>query len=77
MADTIADVMIHVDESLDREALSRLESVVRDNACVTSADVPAGREHLMLVTYDSECVSAQEILRLVTEQGVHAELVGM
>lgn len=77
MADAIADVMIHVDETLDRDALDRLEAVVRENACVTSADVPADRQHMMLVTYNAECVSAQEILQLVTEQGVHAELVGM
>ena len=77
MADAIADVMIHVDETLDREALERLEAVVRENTCVTSADVPADRQHMMLVTYNAECVSAQEILGLVTAQGVHAELVGL
>lgn len=77
MADAVADVMIHVDETLDREALDRLEAVVRENDCVTSADVPADRQHMMLVTYNAECVSAQEILGLVTDQGVHAELVGL
>lgn len=77
MADAIADVMIHLDESLDRDALDRLEAAVKENDCVTSADVPAGREHMMLITYNSECVSAQDILNLVTREGVHAELVGM
>lgn len=77
MADAVADVLIHVDETLDREALERLEAVVRENDCVTSADVPQNREHMMLVTYNAKCVSAQEILGLVTAQGVHAELVGM
>ena len=50
---------------------------MRENSCVTSADVPEGRQHMMLVTYNAECVSAEEILQLVTRQGVHAELVGM
>lgn len=77
MTDSIADVMIHVDENLDREQLERLESVVKANDCVTSADVPENQAHMMLVTYNSECVSAREILSLVTAQGVHAELVGM
>lgn len=77
MADAIADVMIHVDETLDREALDRLEAAVKQNDCITSADVPAGREHMMLVTYNAECVSAREILDIVIRQGVHAELVGM
>lgn len=77
MTDAIADVMIHVDEALDRDALERLEAAVRENSCVTSADVPEGRQHMMLVTYNAECVSAEEILQLVTRQGVHAELVGM
>jgi len=39
--------------------------------------VPQNREHMMLVTYNAKCVSAQEILGLVTGQGVHAELVGL
>lgn len=77
MADAIADVMIHVDETLDRDALKRLEAAVRENSCVTSADVPENRPHMMLVTYNARCVSAREILQLVTGQGVHAELVGM
>ncbi|HSH28440.1 MAG TPA: hypothetical protein VK971_00930 [Thiohalobacter sp.] len=77
MTGSIADVMIHVDENLAREELERLEGVVKANACVTSADVPEHQQHMMLVTYNPECVSAREILSLVTAQGVHAELVGM
>lgn len=77
MANAIADVMIHLDESLDRDALNRLESVIKENKCVTSADVSPDQKHMMLVTYDSECISAQEILQMVTGQGVHAELVGL
>ena len=72
----IADVMIHIDETLPRDALTKLENTVREDECVISASVPPGKEHMMLVAYNPECVTATDILARVNQQGVHAELVG-
>ncbi len=72
----IADVMIHIDETLPRDALTKLENTVREDECVISASVPAGKEHMMLVAYNPECITATDILAKVNKQGVHAELVG-
>lgn len=74
---SIADVLVHIDESLSREALAKLEDVVRTDECVISASVPAGKMHLMLVAYSPECTSAKHILLRLKGQGVHAELVGL
>jgi hypothetical protein len=73
----IADVLVHIDESLSKEALTKLEDVVRGEECVVSATIPAGKMHLMLVAYNPECTSGKKILLKVKEQGVHAELVGL
>lgn len=74
---SIADVMVHIDESLSREALAKLEDAVRTDECVISASVPAGKMHLMLVAFNPDCTTTRNILCKVTEQGVHAELVGL
>jgi hypothetical protein len=74
---SIADVLLHIDESLSKEALAKLGEVVREDKCVISACVPAGKMHLMLVAYNPECTTANNILIKVKEKGVHAELVGL
>ena len=73
----VADVLVHIDESLSKEALAKLEEAVRKDECVISASVPAGKTHLMLVAFNPACTSSKKILCKVTEQGVHAELVGL
>ncbi len=73
----MADVMIHIDETLSKESLQNIEDAVRENECVISAGVPARNMHMMLVAYNPECASAADILARVQQAGVHAELVGM
>lgn len=77
MGSHMADVMIHIDETLSAEALRRIEASVREDACVVSAGVPAGNPHMMLVAYNPDGISATDILARVKRNGVHAELVGM
>lgn len=74
---SIADVLVHIDESLSKDALTKLEDKVRTDECVISASVPAGKTHLMLVAFNPACTNAKNILCKVTEEGVHAELVGL
>ncbi|MFP5505220.1 MAG: ATP-binding protein, partial [Gammaproteobacteria bacterium] len=77
MGSHMADVMIHIDETLSEESLKRIEASVREDVCVISAGVPAGNPHMMLVAYNPDGVSATDILARVKRAGVHAELVGM
>ncbi|MBA3034248.1 MAG: ATP-binding protein [Gammaproteobacteria bacterium] len=74
---SIADVLVHIDESLSKEALVKLGEAVRTDECVISAGVPSGNMHLMLVAYNPECTSGKNILLKVKDTGVHAELVGL
>ena len=77
MGRQMADVMIHIDETLSEESLKMVEAAVREDICVISAGVPSGNKHMMLVAYNPECASAADILARVKSAGVHAELVGM
>jgi len=72
----ITDVIIHIDETLSRDALMKLTETVREDECVISASVPPGKEHMMLVAYNPDCTTATDILTRVNKQGIHAELVG-
>ena len=74
---SIADVLVHIDESLSREELTQLEDAVRANEGVVSVRVPEGKSHMMLVAFDPDTTSTGEILHKVMERGVHAELVGL
>ena len=74
---SIADVLVHIDESLSKEALVKLGEAVRTDECVISAGVPSGNMHLMLVAYNPECTNGKNILLKVKDSGVHAELVGL
>lgn len=77
MGRQMADVMIHIDETLSEELLKMVEAAVREDTCVISAGIPADNKHMMLVAYNPECASAADILARVKNAGVHAELIGM
>ncbi len=73
----IPDFMIHVDESLSADDMHGLEERLRTDACVISACTSHEDPHLLLVTYNSDCTTSHDLLDLVTQTGVHAELVGL
>ncbi len=73
----IVDVMIHVDETLDHDRRTRIAETVGAHDGVTDVTHRDERPHLMIVKYDPTKVTAQVLLRVVLDDGVHAELVGM
>lgn len=72
-----SDVVIHIDESLDDNDIHELERDMASVQGVYSACVNERARHLMLVDYDPADVRAIELLALVREHGVGAELVGL
>ena len=72
----ISDFMVHVDNFLTPEEQSALEDYVRHQACVVSAGMSANKPHLMMVTYDSACGPARNILHQIREMGIRAEMIG-
>lgn len=77
MAIQLADVIIHIDETLDQTQLERLREQMFDQAGVMAADYHLPRRHLMIVGYDPDRNRAVDLLRVVKAQGVHAELIGL
>jgi hypothetical protein len=74
--DTV-DVTVHIDETLDHSKLAAVAERVRGGFGVASAVFHDTRPHFLLVRYDPSKISSEAVHHLVTEQGVHAELIGL
>ena len=72
-----SDVVIHIDEELADEAIHQLEREICFIPGVYSACVNERARHLMLVDYDPQDIHASELLGMVRQRGVGAELIGL
>ena len=73
----LADVTIHIDETLTDVGLYGIENRVRELDGVVSVGGFEGGSHLMVVEFNPEKVSATDILQCVKKGGVHAQLIGL
>lgn len=77
MANTmLADVTIHVDESLDQAARRKLENDLRSQDGVISVQPSEKAPHLLIVKYDPAHATSRKILKVVLGEQLHAELIG-
>ncbi len=73
----LADVTIHVDETLEPSGLTQLDSAFRELDGVVSVHVNENRPHLFILEYNPEKVNSKQLLKIVELQGMHAELIGL
>ena len=73
----LVDVMVHVDESIDKAARGAMEDKVRRLDGVVSVGNHDEKPHLMLVEYNPDKTSSADILACVKDEGVHAEIIGL
>lgn len=77
MSANIADLVIHIDETLPLDQLETLEKHVHKMGGVVSACNREDQPHLMSVSYDPALVKSHDILVKIKSEGIHAELVGL
>jgi copper chaperone CopZ len=77
MSKTLADVLVHVDQTLDHERLAALTGAIAALKGVASAEGHDAKPHLVIVSYDPAQVNSQDILAAVKARGVSAELIGL
>ena len=77
MSNTMVDVMLHIDESLNHEALESIRDDILSLDGVMAASYHDDKSHLMIVEYDPDSISSSAFLTVVKGQGAHAELVGL
>lgn len=73
----LVDVTLHIDETIDHETREGVQDKLRALSGVMAAASHDERPHLVVVEYDPDQVSSQNILACVKDQGVHAELIGL
>ncbi len=70
------EIIVHVDESLDQGQRDELIAGLEQDEAINSAEFCVSRNHLMLVNYDREMLTSQDVLGRVKSHKVHAELIG-
>ncbi|MFW6257974.1 MAG: heavy-metal-associated domain-containing protein [Halochromatium sp.] len=71
------DVLIHIDATLDDEAINKLLQDTAQDPGVIDARINEKTPHLMLVDFDTNATKPSAILEAVRQRGVDAELVGL
>lgn len=73
----MADVTIHIDETLDSAKREDLRDKMLAEAGVMAAIFHKDKPHLMIVEYNPDKNSSANLLKAVRKLGIHAELIGM
>jgi len=66
MAKNTVEIVVHVSENLEERQRSNLVVVLEDKDGIVSAEFYPLRYHLMLVRYDKDQYSSQDVLSAVT-----------
>ena len=70
------EIIVHITEDLGEQQRGDLITALKDNGGITAAEFCPLRYHLMLVSYDTDMYSSQEVLDRVKTQNVDARLIG-
>jgi hypothetical protein len=77
MSASLNEVMLHIDEALDEDALHSLEEGIRHDAGVVSVGHNPQNSHMIMVVYDADATRASTLLHTLSERGLHAQVVGL
>ena len=72
----MSDIMLHIDEELNLKEQHLLEENMRKQNGVIGLGYHEKHPHLMIVEYDIDSTTPQNLLHTVKDYGLHAELVG-
>ena len=74
--DNTIEIVVHITETLGDQRREDLVTALEGNGGITTAEFCPLRYHLMLVRYDRDLYSSQDVLKRVTSQNVSARLIG-
>jgi hypothetical protein len=74
--DHTIEIVVHITETLGEQRRGDLVAALEGNSGITTAEFCPLRYHLMLVRYDRDLYSSQDVLERVTSQNVNARLIG-
>jgi hypothetical protein len=70
------EIVVHITETLGAQRRGDLVTALEDNGGINTAEFCPLRYHLMLVRYDRDIYSSQDVLDRVKSQNVNARLIG-
>ena len=73
----MADVVIHISETVDHDRRTAIADTIRDHTGVMAVAHHDEKPHLLIVEYNPDAVHAKDLLQVALDQGVHAQLVGL
>ncbi len=73
----LVDVTVHIDEDLSPEQRITVQDSLRALDGVVSVHGSSKTPHLTIVQYNPKVMDSQKILKRITDQGAHAELIGL
>ena len=74
--DHTIEIVVHITETLGEQRRGDLVAALEGNDGITTAEFCPLRYHLILVRYDRDLYSSQDVLGHVTSQNVNARLIG-
>jgi phosphoribosyl-ATP pyrophosphohydrolase len=74
--DRTVEIVVHITETLGEQRREDLVAALEENSGITTAEFCPLRYHLMLVRYDRDMYSSQDVLARVASQNVDARLIG-
>jgi phosphoribosyl-ATP pyrophosphohydrolase len=70
------EIVVHISEELDEPRRKELIAALNSNTGIVAAEFCPLRYHLMLVRYDRDMYSSQDVLNRVNSHHVSARLIG-
>jgi len=70
------EIVVHISENLEERQRSNLVVALENKDGIVSAEFCPLRYHLMLVRYDKDQYSSQDVLSTVSGQKLQARLIG-
>ena len=70
------EIVVHITETLQEQQRGKLLAALKNDNGIVAAEFCPLRYHLMLVRYDKDIYSSQDVLSRVRSQQLHARLIG-
>lgn len=74
--DKTVEIVVHIDETLGQERRRDLVTALENIGGIEAAEFCPLRFHLMLVRYNRDLMTSQDVLGKVNAEHIHAKLIG-
>jgi hypothetical protein len=70
------EIVVHISDNLEEQQRRNLIAALNSNAGIVAVEFCPLRYHLMLIRYDRDTYSSQDVLNRVNSHNVSARLIG-